>query len=149
MCRYPGICNEAFSLFACRELDGGVVLLRTDYRVSCTDAEHGFFGLVAAVVIAVFSVGAPLLMIFSMLRRMSKFDSDSNRFVARRVADELKIEDSVAADAINDVAAGREASFLVNAFKAKYFYWEGVVSAAVPFMLFVTSAEKRFFMFRI
>ena len=51
-----------------------------------------------------------------MVRRMTDYVSvsASERFVARRVADELKIDDSVAADAIRDVSTGREYSFLVR-----------------------------------
>jgi hypothetical protein len=62
-------------------------------------------------------------MVRLMVRRMRVYAgaSASERFVARRVADELKLEDRVAADAIRDVTTGREYSFLVNA----YYYWEG------------------------
>ena len=51
-----------------------------------------------------------------MVRRMRDYIgvSASERFVARRVADELKLDDRVAADAIRDVTTGREYSFLVN-----------------------------------
>merc|ERR1711969_399675 len=63
-----------------------------------------------------------------MARRMREYrvNSDSDRFVARRVADELKIDDKQAMEAIRDVSTGREYSFLVNAYKSRYFYWEGV-----------------------
>ena len=52
-----------------------------------------------------------------MVRRMRDYagSSNSERFVARRVADELKLADRVAADAIRDVTTGREYSFLVSA----------------------------------
>ena len=61
-----------------------------------------------------------------MARRMRDYAgaSASERFVARRVADELKLADRVAADAIHDVTTGREYSFLVNAYKPRYYYWE-------------------------
>ena len=61
-----------------------------------------------------------------MVRRMKDYtgSSASERFVARRVADELKLADRVAADAIRDVTTGREYSFLVNAYKPRYYYWE-------------------------
>jgi hypothetical protein len=49
---------------------------------------------------------------------------------ARRVADELKLDDRVAADAIRDVTTGREYSFLVNAYKPRFYYWEGALCAA-------------------
>jgi hypothetical protein len=61
-----------------------------------------------------------------MLRRMREASyaraSGSERFVARRMADELKLADSVAADAIRDVTTGREYSFLVNAYTPRYYY---------------------------
>ena len=48
-----------------------------------------------------------------MLRRIDEYKSGgaSERFVARRVGDELKMDDRVAADAIRDVSTGREYSF--------------------------------------
>ena len=51
-----------------------------------------------------------------MVRRMRDYvgASAAERFVARRVADELKLDDRVAADAIRDVTTGREYSFLVR-----------------------------------
>ena len=61
-----------------------------------------------------------------MVRRMRHYAgaSASERFVTRRVADELKLADHVADDAIRDVTTGREYSFLVNAYKPRYYYWE-------------------------
>ena len=52
-----------------------------------------------------------------MVRRMRDYAgaSASERFVTRCVADELKLADRVAADAMRDVTTGREYSFLVNA----------------------------------
>ena len=62
-----------------------------------------------------------------MVRRMRDYAgaSASERFVARRVADELKLSDAMAADAIRDCNTGREYSFLVNSYKPRYYYWEG------------------------
>jgi hypothetical protein len=55
-------------------------------------------------------------MVLLMVRRMRDYVGASafERFVARRVADELKLADQVAADAIRDVTTGREYSFLVR-----------------------------------
>ena len=68
----------------------------------------------------------PRWQVLLMVRRMRDYAgaSASERFVARRVADELKLADRVAADAIRDVTTGREYSFLVNAYKPRYYYWE-------------------------
>ena len=115
-------------MYNCREIGGGVAVLRTDYRITCHTTEHQLFRIVAAVLIAVFSLGIPLYLVYLMARRLREYSAsdDSDRFVARRVADELKIDDKQAMEAIHDVATGREYSFLVNAFKSRYFYWEGV-----------------------
>eukprot|EP01045_Picozoa_sp_COSAG04_P027837 COSAG04_NODE_4163_length_2261_cov_1.519426_1_plen_126_part_10 len=115
-------------MYNCREIGGGVAVLRTDYRITCHTTEHQLFRIVAGVLIAVFSLGIPLYLVYLMARRLREYSAsdDSDRFVARRVADELKIDDKQAMEAIHDVATGREYSFLVNAFKSRYFYWEGV-----------------------
>eukprot|EP01045_Picozoa_sp_COSAG04_P005830 COSAG04_NODE_276_length_18405_cov_14.052278_6_plen_591_part_00 len=115
-------------MYNCRDLDGDIELLRTDYRVHCDNSEHHLFQLLAGVLIVLFAVGIPLWLVVMMLRRMGEHSvgSDSDRFVARRVADELKIDDKQAMEAIHDVSTGREYSFLVNAYKSQYYYWEGV-----------------------
>ena len=70
--------------------------------------------------------GVPLFLGWQMVRRMQEYKSGdkggSDRFVARRVADELKLDDTIAADAIRDVSTRREYSFLVNAYNPRYFY---------------------------
>lgn len=113
---YPGICNDAFSMFNCRPLGAGFQVLRVDYRVHCLTAEHSAYQVVAFIVILVVAVGFPLAMVILMLRRMHEYASsdDVDRFVARRVADELKLDDRVAEDVIRDVKTGREYSFLVR-----------------------------------
>jgi hypothetical protein len=70
--------------------------------------------------IFVFAFGIPIGMSVLMTMRVHEYTGSaegSERFVARRVADELKITDVEAADAIRDVTTGREYSFLVNAYK--------------------------------
>ena len=67
-CAYPaclaaGVCNEAFSMFNCRSLDGDIDVLRTDYRIICSTTEHSVFRGLAFVVIALFSFGIPLYMV--------------------------------------------------------------------------------------
>ena len=147
--RQPGVCNQAFSMFNCRDLDGGLSVLHKDYSIKCSTDQHAAFELIAAAYVACVSLGIPLYMVRTadhqspagfctaslnpplrqvllMVRRMKDYAgaSASERFVARRVADELKLADRVAADAIRDVTTGREYSFLVNAYKPRYYYWE-------------------------
>jgi hypothetical protein len=129
---YPGICNEAFSMFNCRDLDGDVRVLQTDYGVDCNSPRHAHYKFASAVIIGGFSIGMPCHLVYRMIRRVQDYGSgtDSDRFVARRVGDELKIDDRAAADAIRDVSTGREYSFLVNSFKPRYYFWCG--SPSIP-----------------
>ena len=52
-----GVCNEAFSMFNCRSLDGDIQLLRTDFRVDCTRPQHQLFKIIAGAVLVLFAVG--------------------------------------------------------------------------------------------
>jgi hypothetical protein len=103
----------------CRSLDNDIRLLETDYRVSCNTDEHFTFTVASYILICGFAAGMPCVLVVFMLRRIRDYGTgtDSDRFVARRVGDELKIDDAEAADAIRDVSTGREYSFLVNAYK--------------------------------
>ena len=114
-----GVCNELFNIFNCRPLDSNHEVLLMDYTVDCQTSEHQDYWIVAGVMIVLFALGTPVALGVLMLRRVQEYSgsSDSDRFVARRVADEQKISDLEAADAIRDVTTGREYSFLVNAFK--------------------------------
>ena len=114
-----GVCNELFNIFNCRPLDSDHEVLLMDYTVDCRTSEHQTCLIVAGVMIVLFALGTPVALGVLMLRRVQEYSgsSDGDRFVARRVADEQKISDVEAADAIRDVTTGREYSFLVNAFK--------------------------------
>ena len=113
------MCNELFNVFNCRPLDSNHAVLHVDYRVHCQEHDHQMLSVLAGLLITVFALGVPILLGWLMLRRWSEYSasSDNDRFVARRAADELKISDVEAADAIRDVTTGREYSFLVNAYK--------------------------------
>ena len=116
---YPGVCNQVFNIYSCRYLDVDHRVLRMDYSINCNDAGHTPYEIAAGVMIVGFSFGIPVGMGILMVLRMREYSSSggTERFMARRVADELKITDVEAADAIRDVSTGREYSFLVNAFK--------------------------------
>ena len=114
-----GVCNELFNIFNCRPLDSDHNVLLMDYSVECETTHHQRYRVLAYLLIGGFALGTPVGLGVLMLRRVQEYSgsSDSDRFVARRVADEQKISDLEAADAIRDVTTGREYSFLVNAFK--------------------------------
>lgn len=115
------------------ELGQRVAVLQADYSVDCTTDEHGSFRLLAGAVAVFFSAGVPvaLMVMMSWRTRQLSTQTDADRFVARRIAEELKLDDRAAVDAINDVRMGTDYSFLVSAFHPRYFYWEGEMAWAV------------------
>ena len=114
-----GVCNELFNIFNCRPLDSDHDVLLMDYTIDCRAPLHAVYKVLAFVMIGTFALGTPVGLGALMIRRVQEYSgsSVSDRFVARRVAEEQKISDVEAADAIRDVRTGREYSFLVNAFK--------------------------------
>ena len=63
--RKPGVCNQAFSMFNCRDLDGGLSVLHKDYSIKCSTDQHAAFELIAAAYVACVSLGIPLYMVRS------------------------------------------------------------------------------------
>ena len=114
-------------MFNCRRIGADLSVLVKDYSIQCSTEKHRAFQIIAGVYVVLVALGIPVFMATLMVRRMREYGggSASDRFVARRVADELKLDDVVAADAIRDCNTGREYSFLVNAYKPRFYYWEG------------------------
>ena len=54
-------------MYNCRDIGGGVAVLRTDYRITCNTTEHQLFRVVAGALIAVFSLGIPLYLVYLCL----------------------------------------------------------------------------------
>ena len=101
-------------------------MLVKDYSIHCSTERHFTFQILAGVYVAAVALGIPLYIGVLIVRRMREYRGGaSDRFVARRVADELTLSDTMAADAIRDCNTGREYSFLVNSFKPRYYFWEG------------------------
>merc|ERR1740117_1942470 len=92
---YPGVCNQAFGMFNCRRVGADLSVLVKDYSIHCSTDRHKTFMVIAGMYIAVVALGIPLRMARLMYRRMREYSggSASDRFVARRVADELKLDD--------------------------------------------------------
>ena len=63
--RQPGVCNQAFSMFNCRDLDGGLSVLHKDYSIKCSTDQHAAFELIAAAYVVCVSLGIPLYMVRS------------------------------------------------------------------------------------
>lgn len=58
---YSSVSSTVFRMFACDPLDDGERYLRADYRILCTGAKHRALQVYAAIMIAVYPVGIPLL----------------------------------------------------------------------------------------
>ena len=106
----PGVCNQAFGIFSCRTVGVDLSVLVKDYSLHCTTEKHQVFQVIAGAYVVLVALGIPVFMATLMVRRMREYrgGSGTDRIVARRVADELKIDDAVAADAIRDCNTGRE-----------------------------------------
>ena len=125
---FRGVSNRAFAVFNCRRLAADLRVMYEDYSVDCGTGTHVAFQLLAAAIALCFSAGVPVALIAMMMKRARAHDAvtKADRFVARRCAEELQLDDRVAIDAIRDVSMGREYSFLVSAYQPRYFYWEGL-----------------------
>eukprot|EP01052_Picozoa_sp_SAG31_P027783 SAG31_NODE_2629_length_5350_cov_2.286612_5_plen_713_part_01 len=124
---YPSVCNHAFKMFDCRCLSAELCVLRANYEMLCYTSKHKLYKVVAFVVMVVFSFGVPVGVVVLMMRRLREYTTADkiDRFVARHVATELQTDDTSAMDAIRDVMMGRQYSFFVNAYKPRYYFWEG------------------------
>ena len=96
-----GVCNQVFNIHNCRILDKDHRVLRMDYSIDCNDPKHKTYTVIALLMIVGFAFGIPIGLGILMVRRMREYSSKggTDRFVARRVADEMKITDVEAADA--------------------------------------------------
>ncbi|CAN0406723.1 unnamed protein product, partial [Laminaria digitata] len=65
---YSSVSSTAFGMFACNSLDDGEEYLRADYRILCMNAKHRALQVYAAIMIAVYPVGTPLLFVVVMYR---------------------------------------------------------------------------------
>ena len=124
---YPGISNRAMDAFNCRTLGPTLAVLQADYSINCMTSEHAAFRLLAGAVVVLFSAGVPVLLMVLMLRRTREYSvlTVADRWVARRIAEELKLDDRLAVDAVADIRMGTQYSFLVSAFQPRFYYFEG------------------------
>ena len=74
---YPGVCNQAFSMFNCRDLDGDLSVLVKDYSVTCSTERHRLFQFFAGIYIGCVSLGIPMYMVALMVRLANLVESFS------------------------------------------------------------------------
>ncbi|CAM9115923.1 unnamed protein product, partial [Laminaria digitata] len=84
---YPSVSSTVFRMFACDPLDDGEEYLRADYRIICTDAKHRDLQVYAAIMIAVYPVGIPLLFGVLLYRHRAVLsDARANKAAAQSIA---------------------------------------------------------------
>ena len=120
----------AFTVWNCRQLGSEINVLVADYTVRCDDLKHVTYQLASVLVIIMFALGVPVLFGVRLLRQLRTFRSEADcrgsRFVVRRVAEALLLDDEQAAEAIREINLGKSHSFLVNAYKSHLFWWESL-----------------------
>eukprot|EP01047_Picozoa_sp_COSAG01_P044160 COSAG01_NODE_3973_length_5478_cov_1.317531_2_plen_1348_part_00 len=126
---YPGICNIAFGAFNCIKLNNAALpasVLASNDQVVCDQIR--LWQLLSAAVIAVVGCGMPLVFGTKLIRKARAHaaaeDATSAAQVARRVATLHGKSTEVTAYIIRDLRMGEDYSFLMDAYKPRYIYWE-------------------------
>ncbi|CAM9115842.1 unnamed protein product, partial [Laminaria digitata] len=85
---YSSVSSTVFRMFACDAVDDGSNYLRADYRIMCTGTKHRALQVYAAIMIAVYPVGIPLLYAVLLCRhRVVLSDARANKTAAKPIAD--------------------------------------------------------------
>ena len=103
-------------------------VLEADDSILCSDPAHQAIRGLSGVVVAVFAFGLPITFGYILLRLARSYDRETrgtNAVLARRVAEDLKVDEVSAEFVIRDVIIGEDYSFLMDAFNPRYLYWEG------------------------
>ncbi|CAN0534106.1 unnamed protein product, partial [Laminaria digitata] len=84
---YSSVSSAVFRMFACDSLHHGEEYLRADYRILCTGAKHRALQVYAAIMIAVYPVGIPLLFVVLLYRHRDVLsDPGTNKAAAQSIA---------------------------------------------------------------
>lgn len=83
---YSSASSIVFRMFGCDSLDDGGEYLRADYRILCTDVKHRALQAYAAVMIAVYPVGIPLLFVVLLYRHRLVLSGYGDKTAARSIA---------------------------------------------------------------
>lgn len=86
---YSSVSSNVFRMFACDALDDGVEYLRVDYRIVCTDTKHRTLQVYAAIMIAIYPVGIPLLFVALLYRHRSVLSESGPDKAAAQSIDSL------------------------------------------------------------
>ena len=93
-------------------------VLEADDSILCSDPAHQAIRGLSGVVVAVFAFGLPITFGYILLRLARSYDRETrgtNAVLARRVAEDLKVDEVSAEFVIRDVIIGEDYSFLMDA----------------------------------
>ena len=93
-------------------------VLEADDSILCSDPAHQAIRGLSGVVVVVFAFGLPIMFGYILLRLARSYDRETrgaNAVLARRVAEDLKVDEVSAEFVIRDVIIGKDYSFLMDA----------------------------------
>ena len=93
-------------------------VLEADDSILCSDPAHQAIRGLSGVVVAVFAFGLPITFGYILLRLARSYNRETrgtNAALARRVAQDLKVDEVAAEFVIRDVIIGEDYSFLMDA----------------------------------
>eukprot|EP01043_Picozoa_sp_COSAG02_P018544 COSAG02_NODE_868_length_16360_cov_12.608204_7_plen_1171_part_00 len=126
---YPTICNVAFAAFICRSLTPTDSVLESDDSVLCEEPRHIVIQVLSSIVVVMVACGLPLAFGYILIRKASIYQRDtegSNVALAKKVAEDLKVDEKQASFVIRDITIGEDYSFLMDAYVPAYLYWEAL-----------------------
>lgn len=128
---YPFVTNKCFAVLNCRSLTHQLSVLVFDYSIDCSTQEHAAYQIASYILIAVFSVGVPVVLILALVKnntaKRATFDSPKMEYVCRRMMTELgKGELSDVETVFIDIKLGSRFGSLINAFRPGMFFFEAL-----------------------
>jgi hypothetical protein len=128
---YPFVTNKCFAVLNCRSLTHQLEVLVFDYSIDCSTPEHAAYQIASYILIAVFSVGVPVVLILALAKnnaaKRAAFDSPKMEYVCRRMMTELgKGELSDIETVFIDVKLGSRFGSLINAFRPGMFFFDAL-----------------------
>lgn len=123
---YPTVCIVSFAAFICTAMTPDTTVLDMDDAVICESSSHIRIQIASYIVIAVVAIGLPITLYIVLSRKSAAYSETANKTTAKRIALELDVEVSTVEYVIRDITIGRQFSFLMDAFKPRYLYWESM-----------------------
>jgi len=106
----PTTSTKILNMFACDELDDGSRVLKGDLGIDCDGAEHMAFQVFAAIMIAVYPVGIPLMYFVMLYKAKGLLDRGQARLLNTKIVKLVEETEEVAEEGEERDEVGDEAS---------------------------------------